>query len=282
MADSAAGLAAIITTIIGAGWRPGIGFGWIRAVQTAGTHQVGGRGHLVCAVLIGSSVAMNWYSSPDSSGGGSGFELLQHEDEIGIAADSNAFIGGFDADGWYESYLGPGVTILFAVGLTAVGLILVLHHAGRLTLLGGLWLALSSWLVAAGTASVDPALTGEPGPRLWLIASVAASAILGWAVVRSQPGRIPETSAWIGLTCVLAYVPLALVVFGLEDEFPFAAPALLIGNALLVAVPAAGAVTSLEVVRSEPRRPARLVPSAMALVLSVLLWGTALLALVPD
>jgi hypothetical protein len=228
---------------------------------------------------------MGWFSGyvytsdPPVPVSGSGLELLRHKDDLGILSGSTAIVGGFDADGWYESFLGPGTTILLALGLAAVGVVIALRGARKPALLVGLWLALFSWLGAAGTASVDSQLSGEPGLRVWQLASVAAALVLGWAVLRSQPGQLGVVGAWIGLACVLALLPFAMWEYGIEDTNDFTAGPLFVANALEIGVPAAGAIIGLEVVRSEPRRPLRLIPAILTLVLSALLWGTSLLAL---
>jgi len=187
-------------------------------------------------------------------------------------------------DGWCNSFLGPGVTILLGLGLVAVGLMIVLGRARKWTLLVGLWLALMSWLAAAFVRVVDVSLfdfslSDQPGPRLWEVASIVATALLAVAVVRSPPGQVPVGLAWVGLACMVAFVLLGAATYSLEDAFPFAATALLISNALEHAVVAAGPVIGLEAARTTPRRPARLVPAVLTLVLGALLWGLSLLNL---
>src|SRR5262245_24421504 len=190
-------------------------------------------GTLGCAALIASSVAMGWYSSDEVLSGcrsvGSGLVMLQHGSCLRIVDGSNLLVGGFDADGWYESFLGPGTTILVALGLAAVGVVIALRGARKPVLLVGLWLALFSWLAAAGTASVDAQLSGQLGLRVWQLASVAAAFVLGWAVVRSEPGQLGTWGAWAGLACVLALLPFAMWVYGVEDTNSFTAIPLFFG-----------------------------------------------------
>ena len=236
-------------------------------------------GTLASAALMASAVTLRWTSPGSCSSGGSAFELMRNRDCLGIVDGSNVLVGGIDYDGWYESFLGPGMTILLAAGLVAVGIVIALRGARKRTLLVGLWLALVSWFTATETAMVDAQLTGSPGLRTWQLASVAAASVLGWASLRSEPGRLSAAGASLGLACVLALVPFAMVEYAIEDKNSFAAGALLVVLTLEGAGVAAGTVIGLEVVRSKPRRPLRLTPAVLTLVLTAVFWGASLIAL---
>lgn len=228
-----------------------------RLVIAAGTLSAGG--------LIAGSAGMKWYD------GLSGLDLYRRRSELAVAPETNPLIGGFDADGWFESFFGPAVPIGIGIALAAISALVVWRVSPRETLLAGLWLALLSWL-AAGVTGASGA--DGPGIRLWVGASVAAAAILGWALIHSEPTRRSAAAAWFAVLAVLAWLPLGWAVFGLEDYYPFAASSLLLASLLMVGVPAAGAVTAIDVLRSRPIRR----PAVGALVLGVFPWGTALLA----
>jgi len=268
--------------------------------------------------LIASSVALPWYrdwgkyldaenqvlSLPAAArpSTGSGLALSrQHESHVELAPESDLFVVGGVAEDvldfsnaehgespdyvtdYYTAFLGPGVTILLAAGLMAVGVMVALRRAGRLTLLIGLWMALFSWAAAAGAALVGDGFSfelGGAGLRLWQAASVVAAGILGVAVVGTRPGHVPLGVTWLGVACLLAFVPFAGVLRGVEEQVPFAGGVVFGTYALLLGVPAAGVVIGLDSVRSQPYLLAQRVPAAVALALGVLLWGWLVITLV--
>ena len=102
--------------------------------------------------------------------------------------------------------------------------------------------------------------------------------IYGWAVSRSEPGPGRAGAAWLAIPCVLAWLPLELVVHGLEAGYPFDAGGVLIASVLAVAIPSIGAILAFDVLRSQPPRASFVAPAAIALTFGAFVWGLALYA----
>jgi len=287
-------------------------------------------GTLLCAALIAGSVALPWYADwvqsidPDTHAitirpnplTGSGLDMVRrHEANLSVAPQSRAFVvGGIEenvsdfGDGpgapeiyrtdYYTSFLGPGVTILLAAGLAAVGVMIATRRARKRTLLTGLWIALVSWLAAGSTALADSDLfeVSGAGLQLWVSASVVAVGVLGVATWSSSARSLTSGSAsqvtwaeWPGsaLACVLAFLLFVPMLSWLEEQVPFAAAPILGAFALMLGIPAAGVILALESARShrhierrQRRRPT--IPTLLTLAFAALLWGLLLLSALSD
>ena len=272
--------------------------GHIVASRTQGTERSSARplagrwvgaGTLMCGALIAGSVVLPWYTDwvegrvnpdafaiamDDTPETGSGLGLWgQRNADLGLASASNPLVGGSDEGSYFISFLGPGVTILMAAGLTVVGVTVATHWGGKRTLLVGLWIALVSWLAAGSTAVADAfalEMNGL-GLQLWLVASVVAAVILGVEVVQMPPGHLGVGVSLIGVVCLLTLLPSQVLLYELENKRSFAVGAILGTLVLGVGIPATGAIIGVEAVRSQNRLAHA--PAVATLALAALLWG---------
>lgn len=100
---------------------------------------------------------------------------------------------------------------------------------------------------------------------------------MAWTLTRSPPRPGHRGAGWFAVLSVVAWVPMFLVVYDLEDAFPFAAVPVLIASAVAIGLPSSGAVIAFEILRARPRPPVRSVPAVPALLLCLVLFGGSLL-----